>query len=90
LGGLGNQAAPTGVAGERQSSAVGGKDPMGECSLSVRTAQNPLSAEAAGRIDPDSEADALRTDAMDALIKSALDFLPPPMPRFDIIAPDSS
>ena len=89
FGGVVNQPALSEASGERPSSAVAGQNPVGGASLTVRTSPNALAAEAAGRIRPADEEDALKTDALDALVKSVLDFPPPPMPNFDIMSHDS-
>ncbi len=78
-----------GTGGEPPSPAVGGQAPAGDRPLTVRAAPGGSATGAAGRIDPASAADALQTDALDVLIRAALDFAPPPMPNFDIMSQNS-
>lgn len=89
LGSPGDRAAFAGASGEPSSAVVGGQVPSGDRPLTVRAAPGGSATGAAGRIDPASAADALQTDALDALIRAALDFAPPPMPNFDIMSQNS-
>lgn len=89
IGGSGGRTAFAGAAGEPSSPVVGGQAPLGDRPLTVRAAAKGSAAEAAGRIDPAHEAEALAPDRLDALIKSVLDFAPPPMPNFDIMSENS-
>jgi len=75
---------PNGLSG--QASPVGNPDgafpSAADRSLTVQSAGKDLSTEAAKPIDPLREAEAVATDRLDALIKSVLDYPPPPMPDF--------
>ncbi len=88
LGRLGDQ--PSVGASDAKAVAAKGASEAGGGVLSVRKASEDAATEAAGRIRPADEADALKTDALDALIKSVLDFPPPPMPNFDIMSRDTA
>ena len=72
------------------SSAVSKPALAGAGLLSVRAAARDPAAEAVRRTEPAGPADDLKSDALDELIKSVLDFSPPPMPNFGIMSQDSS
>ena len=76
--------------GGKTAAAVGKPALAGGGLLSVRTATRDPAAEAVRRTEPAGPSDDLAPDALDDLIKSALDFSPPPMPNFGIISRDSS
>lgn len=78
-----------GTGGEPPSPAVGGQTPAGDRPLTVRAAAQDPAAEAARRLEPACDAAATSCDALDALIKSVLDFEPPPMPNFGIMSENS-
>lgn len=78
-------AAQTGyVGGEEASAKASGSArlPSKDASLTVREAKGGPATGAARRLDAAGEADALGTDRLDALIKSVINFPPPPMPEF--------
>ena len=74
----------------RETSAIGRPALSGAGLLSVRAAARDPAAEAVRRTEPSGSASDLKPDALDELIKSALDFSPPPMPNFGIMSQDSS
>lgn len=69
----GGEAAPAEAAGA-------GRLPTQEATLTVREAADAPATGAARRLDAVDEADALKPDRLDELIKSVLDFPPPAMP----------
>lgn len=72
------------------SAAVAKPALAGNGLLSVRAAARDPAAEAVRRTEPSGPADDLVPDALDDLIKSVLDFSPPPVPNFGIMSQDSS
>ena len=72
------------VGGEEASvKAAGAARPAPkDAPLTVMEAKGELATGAARRLDAAEEADALGTDRLDSLIKSVIDFPPPPMPEF--------
>ena len=58
--------------------------------LTVSAAARDPAAEAVRRTEPPGPSDDLKPDALDALVKSVLDFPPPPLPNFGIMSQDSS
>ena len=72
------------------TSAVAKPALVGAGLLSVRAAPRDPAAEAVRRTEPAGPADDLKPDALDALVKSVLDFPPPPLPNFGIMSQDSS
>lgn len=89
MGGLGDPSASVGAAGGGRAASVGCAA-AGDRGLTVRAAARDPSAEAVRRTEPAGAAADLAPDALDRLIKSALDFPPPPMPNFDIMSQDST
>lgn len=89
LGRIGDQESFVGASDGKKTSSVRGMTPTGGASLTVRTTPND-GAVAARRIDSADAEEALRKDALDSLIKSVLNFPPPPMPNFDIMSSDSA
>ena len=89
LGRIGDQASFAGVSDGTQAASVRGKTPTGGASLTVRTTPNDGTV-SARRIDSADAEEALKTDALDSLVKSVLNFPPPPMPNFDIMSSDSA
>ena len=89
LGRIDDQTPFSGVSGEKQPSAAGRVASAARQSLTVRTTPGD-GVVATRRIDSADAEDALKKDALDALIKSALNFPPPPMPNFDIMSSDSA
>ena len=87
--GSGGRAAFAGAADEPSAPVAGGAASSGDRPLTVRAAAKGPAAEAARRLEPACAADALAPDRLDALIKSVLDFAPPPMPNFDIMSENS-
>lgn len=69
----------SGEAAPAETAGAGRLPQPGE-SLTVREAAGAPTTEAAKRLDAVDEADALKPDRLDALIKSVLDFPPPAMP----------
>lgn len=72
---LSGQATPVGKGGGAFPSSA-------DRPLTIQETGKGLATEAAKPLDPACEASAVSTDRLDALIKSVLDYPPPPMPRF--------
>ena len=83
-------AASAGARGDAGTVAATRQALAGAGLLSVRAAPRDPAAEAVRRTEPAGPADDLKPDALDALIKSVLDFSPPPLPNFGIMSQDSS